>query len=266
MSLRRGWPALLTAVLALTACTDPGQAAGPVGSSPSALATPGIPPPTGVSATTAPGSQVPSTSARQPKPKPVVEPTTTNTLPPPPRPSRPAPSTAGRLSARSLPVPAGWRTVARKGGAEAGYQGNGTWVHARDPRYAAHDVITLGCAPVTRDDYPDPTSALEGSYAQGKHGSGIGLVLEFGRVEQAQRYYRRYVQQIRACRDPAGPLVARIVPSSLGLIDRRSYPDGDWLEVGAIHGTRLTLVLLTDPGQHRTRSTAEQILRQITAS
>ena len=62
-----------------------------------------------------------------------AEPTTTNTLPPPPPPSGPAPSTAGSLSARSLPVPAGWQTAVLDGGDEEGLQGNGTWVHARDP-------------------------------------------------------------------------------------------------------------------------------------
>lgn len=51
------------------------------------------------------------------------EPATTNTLPPPPPPTRPAPSTADGLSARSLPVPAGWRTAALPGSDEEGFQG-----------------------------------------------------------------------------------------------------------------------------------------------
>ena len=59
------------------------------------------------------------------------------------------------------------------GGDEEGFLGNGTWVHARDPRYAAQDVIAVGCAAVTRDDYADPTR-LEGNYviAQATQGSG----------------------------------------------------------------------------------------------
>lgn len=107
------------------------------------------------------------------------EPATTNTLPPPPPPTRPAPSTADGLSARSLPVPAGWRTAALPGSDEEGFQGNGTWVHARDPRYAAQDVITLGCSLVTRDDYTDPSAALEGNYKNHSrrswHWSGAGI-------------------------------------------------------------------------------------------
>ena len=93
----------------------------------------------------------------------VVEPTTTNTLPPPAEPTKPAPTRAGPLTAASLPIPRGWRTVVRAGGPEEGYEGNGTWVHGRDPRYAALDVISIGCAAVTRDDYRDPIHALEGT-------------------------------------------------------------------------------------------------------
>ena len=64
------------------------------------------------------------------------------------------------------------------GSDEEGFEGNGTWVHARDPRYAAQDVITLGCATVTRDDYTDPDAALEGNYHNRSGDRGIGLVLE----------------------------------------------------------------------------------------
>jgi hypothetical protein len=106
-------------------------------------------------------TSVPQVSATSAVPSPnaaaTVEPTTTNTLPPPPPPSGPAPATAGSLTATSLPIPAGWETAVRAGSDEEGFEGNGTWVHARDPRYAAQDVITLGCATVTRDDYTDQT-------------------------------------------------------------------------------------------------------------
>ena len=73
--------------------------------------------------------------------------------------------TAGSLTAESLPIPdGGGETAVLEGSDEEGFEGNGTWVHARDPRYAAQDVITLGCATVTRDDYTDPVAALEGNY------------------------------------------------------------------------------------------------------
>ncbi len=164
-------------------------------------------------------------------------------------------------------MPAGWQKVARAGGAEEGYRGNGTWVHGRDPRYAAQDTITIGCASITRDDYPDPVAALEGTY--GKRGAtdsrpGVGLALQFRSASDAHAYYRQYVAQVRACSDPNGQVVATVVPSPLGLIDHRTY-DGstDWTEVAAVHGVRATFLILTDPGHRIGRDQAEAILRAV---
>jgi hypothetical protein len=225
---------------------------------PSASTTPAAPTPGSNISPTA--SATGATPQRTPT---VTEPTTTNTLPPPPRPSKPAPSTAGELTAESLPVPRGWRTIARKGGSEEGYQGNGTWVHARDPRYAAQDVITLGCASITRDDYTDPSAALEGSYQKKEGAPGIGIVLQFDSRQAATRFYSLYVRQVAACRRADGPVLTRIIPSRLGLIDQRTYPDGDWTEVGALKADRLTLIILTDPGHKISMESSERLLQQI---
>lgn len=195
------------------------------------------------------------------------EPTTTNTLPPPKAPTAPAPKTAGKLTSKDLPVPAGWRTVARKGGAEEGYVGNGTWTHGRDPRYAAQDVITIGCASITRDDYPDPVAALEGTY--GRKGAvdsqpGVGELLQFKNAGDAKAYYQQYLGQVRACDSPQGQVYAKIISSDHGLIDQRVY-DGttDWTEVAKLTGDRLTLIILTDPGHKINKSAAEAILAKI---
>jgi hypothetical protein len=190
------------------------------------------------------------------------EPTTTNTLPPPPEPTEPAPSRAGPLTGESLPVPVGWRRVARDGGFEEGYLGNGTWVHARDARYAAHDVITLGCASVTRDDYTDPTHALEGSYERSGQ-PGVGLVLQFQTAGEASSYFRLYRSQVAACENASDPVRTKLVSSPTGLIDRRTYPDGQWTEVANIVGPRLVLILLSDPGHQISAAAAQQILAQI---
>lgn len=251
---------MLAAALGLAACTTASPAPDPtpaVASTQAPTATPGPP------AASSPTPAATSPASRSASGPTIAEPTTTNTLPPPPEPSRPAPSTAGRLTSRDLPVPAGWRSVVRAGGSEEDFQGNGTWVHARDPRYAAFGVITLGCAEVTRDDYPDPTAALEGTYQKKKDQPGIGLVLQFASERQAAAYYRVYLRQIRACRTPDGPVVVEVVPSALGLIDRRSSADGDWTEVGRLSGSRLTLVILSDPGHRRSRADSEALLRDI---
>ncbi len=260
MSRRLQAGAQTIGLLVLAACStaSPTPAPASTGSSPAVPATPTA----GASPTVRSTAATPTPRESAPT---VVEPTTTNTLPPPPRPSRPAPSTAGELSATSLPVPAGWKTIARPGGAEDGYQGNGTWVHGRDPRYAAHDVITLGCADVTRDDYPDPRAALEGSYTKKQGDAGIGLVLQFDSVEKASAYWRVYRDQVSACTAGDGPVSVRLVKSDAGLIDQRTYPDGDWTEVGQRAGARVTLIILTDPGHRITKAQSESLLRQIPA-
>jgi hypothetical protein len=155
--------------------------------------------------------------------------------------------------------------VAREGGAEEGYQGNGTWVHQRDPRYAARDAITIGCADVSRDDYSDPVAALEGTYESRAGDPGIGLVLQFGTADAAKGYYDHYVHQVSACTSEDGPVVAEVIQSNQGLIDRRSYPDGDWTEVAALRRSRVTLVILTDPGHKISTAAAERLLAATTS-
>ena len=225
-------------------------------------ATPGAPAPspapgttTGAAGSGSPSAPGPSTGSAEP-----VEPTTTNTLPPPPAPSAPAPSTAGELDAAELPVPPGWRTVALEGGDEEGFRGNGTWVHARDPRYAAQDVITIGCADVTRDDYPDPVAALEGNYSGRSGAPGVGLVLQFADADAAGRYWSRYRAQVRACEELDEPVRTDVLLDADGLVDRRRYPDGDWTEVSRQAGARITLVILNDEGRRLSLAHARRLL------
>lgn len=245
----RARAALAAALLVLAAgCTAAPAAPGP-GPSPS-------PAP--------PGPATPAASpAGSPTTEPASEPTTTNTLPPPPPPTGPAPSTAGSLRADALPVPDGWRPVALEGGAEEGFEGNGTWVHARDPRYAAQDAITIGCADVTRDDYPDPVAALEGNYADSSGAPGVGLALDFADEVAATAYWERYTAQVEACRTLDEPVRTELVEGLPGLVDRRTYPDGEWTEVGRRSGPRVTLVILSDPGHRFSRARTEALLEQL---
>jgi hypothetical protein len=224
--------------------------------------TPGAAPPvpadteSGLSPTSATSSPS-STSSRV-----LTEPTTTNTLPPPPRPTGPAPSTAGGLSASSLPIPSGWRTAVLPGSDEEGFQGNGTWVHSR-PRYAAQDVIAFGCISVTRDDYTDPSAALEGNYQNQSGDRGIGLVLEFPDEQTAIKYFDPYKRQVEACTRRDQPVRTALVSGVGGLVDRRTYPDSEWTEIAERNGSRITLIILTDPGHSITKPSAQRILDQI---
>ncbi|SDS73570.1 hypothetical protein [Microlunatus soli] len=261
--------ALAVGGMLLTGCQDTPQPSPSNRPPASASATGG--PSTSATSSAGGGSAKPTQSAspsRRASPGSTVapEPTTSNTLPAPPEPTAPAPKSAGPLTKKDLPRPAGWQPVARPGGAEEGYRGNGTWVQGRDPRYAAQDTITIGCAPVTRDDYPDPISALQATY--GKKGAtstpGIGLAMQFGSTADAKAYYGRYLDQVRACDKPDGPMLATVIDSDLGLIDQRRYADGtEWTEMAGQRGKRVTLVILTDPGHTIDRSAAESVLRQL---
>jgi hypothetical protein len=235
--------------LALTLLAACSAAAPPAGTP-----TPSPVPATG---TAGPVSAAPTTSPE------LAEPSTTNTLPPPPAPSAPAPSTAGDLDEAELPVPAGWRRVALEGGDEEGFRGNGTWVHARDPRYAAQDAITIGCAEVTRDDYADPVAALEGNYTGRGGAPGVGLVLSFADEAAATRYWTRYTDQVRACQTLDDPVRTKIVVDGDGLVDRRTYPDSRWTEVARRVGSRVVLVILSDDGHTLPEAEARRLLARI---
>lgn len=194
----------------------------------------------------------------------IPEPTTTNTLPPPPAPTAAPASTAGRLSAASLPVPAGWQTKALPSSDEDGTRSNGTWVHERDARYAALDVITLGCADVTRDDFTDPTTALEGNYVSADDEPGVGLVLDFANEVAATRYFGLLQAQVQACTTTDDPLRTTVVTNEADeLIDQRTYADSQWIEVARRHGTAVTLIILSDPGHAFPQSAARALLDQI---
>jgi hypothetical protein len=221
-------------------------------------AAPSLPSSTTSAPQTSATSVVPSSTGRA-----AAEPMSTNTLPPPPPPSVPAPSTAGGLSATSLPIPSGWQTAVLEGGDEEGFLGNGTWVHARDPRYAAQDVIALGCAAVTRDDYADPTAALEGNYQDRSGSPGIGLVLEFDDEQAASDYFELYRRQVQSCSTRDEPVHTTILSDVSGLVDRRTYPDSKWTEIAERNDRRVTLIILSDPGHAISKASAQRILDQI---
>lgn len=259
--MRGDGPLLAAAAAALLAACSAGSAVG-------APAAPGSKPPASAASTPRPSPALRSATSPVPTPArpaphtPSTPAEPSDALPPPPEPTAPAPSTAGSLTAADLPVPAGWRTVARAGGEEEGYRGNGTWVHARDPRYAASDVVTLGCADVSRSDYADPVAALEGSYD--RHGQpGVGLLLQFADAADAGRWWRVYGDQVRACQDASDPVRTRLLDAGEGLMDRRTYPDGRWTEVARQVGSRVTLVVLSDPRHQVSTGQARRLLAQM---
>ena len=153
--------------------------------------------------------------------------------------------------------------MALDGGEEEGFEGNGTWVHERDPRYAAADVIGVGCAPVTRDDYTDPVAALEGNYEGKGRRPGVGLAMQFADADAATRYFTLYRDQVQACTTSDGPVRTSVIPGVDGLADHRTYDDGEWTEIGRQTGNRVVLVILADPGHKISRAAAQAVLDQI---
>ena len=59
---------------------------------------------------------------------------------------------------------------------------------------------------------------------------------------------------------PSGPT---IVSDTDGLVDRRTYPDSDWTEIARQTGSRITMIILTDPGHRISRAATRAILDQI---
>lgn len=225
---RRGAPAgALTLVgalafLALVGCTG-GSASSP---SPSSGTTDGATP-AGAASSDAPFSPGPSD----------VD------LPAPSEASTPAASTAGRLSTASFPLPTGWKPVADGGGAEKGYLGNGTPAHARDPRYAAYELMAVGCATVKRSTWTDPTAALEVTLAKGQ-AKGVADALEFSTAQQASAWFGLWKEQVQACRSGNDPRTTGSGDAT-SWVGTRSYAGGDsWSETAAVTGSTVRLYAL----------------------
>lgn len=184
-------------------------------------------------------------------------------LPPPPAPSTPAPSTAGGLSQASLPVPSGWKAVARKGGVEEGYLGNGTPARARDPRRAAFEVMSVGCAAVDREAWTDPREALEVNLAKGSR-TGVAEVMTFASPAQASTWFGLWTKQVEACLDQENPRTTKTSADATSWLGTRSYGSADsWTELGAVNGATVRLYLLQDAAAALTPAQQQALLEQV---
>ena len=88
-------------------------------------------------------------------------------------------------------------------------------------------------------------------------------MLQFASEAKASAFWKVYLRQVQACQSAGGPVRTAITKSPLGLIDRRTYPDGTWTEVGAQVRERITLILLSDGGRAIGRADSEALLRRI---
>lgn len=228
---------------------DPGSAPAAARSSLTASATPSTPAPprTPPARPRTPPSQLPSPA-----------------LVPEPSPPDPPATTSLTLTGDDLPQAAalrgGWAPYEDPGGVEAGFDGNGSWVRARDPAELAAGLRPIGCAAASEPPaLPEPTAALEGTYVSERgEGRGVSVVMDYPDVASAQRFLTVLGRIVRDCAEPPGgvrasdPLTLVIEPLTVTaeeVVDVRRERGVDaspltWTEVAIRDGSRIGLLAL----------------------
>ncbi|MBI1378847.1 MAG: hypothetical protein GC157_15415 [Frankiales bacterium] len=113
-------------------------------------------------------------------------------------------TTSGPLGASTMPrataLGPGWKAYVDNGSPEEGYTGNGTPVVARDPRDVTDAMLPFGCQEATyATPVPVPVHALEADYRHTSGRHAVGIALDYGTPEAAQRFVDVYTAAMRAC-------------------------------------------------------------------
>lgn len=164
--------------------------------------------------------------------------------PTPVRPGVPAATAAGPLTEEALP-----RTIVGYTGVpgkptEGEFNPNGTWVRATDAAVASYQALPM-CG--TERETPRATYALAASYAGPGDAPGNGLVLQFGKPEDAQAWYAAFVDRMAACPPVNAPVTVTDVSRGDGSFTaRRNISDAraTWSETGRAKGDRVLLIAL----------------------
>ncbi|MGH3449031.1 MAG: hypothetical protein ACRDP4_15545, partial [Nocardioidaceae bacterium] len=97
---------------------------------------------------------------------------------------------------------------------------------------------------------PVPRHALQGSYHSAKSRPAQVVVLQFGSVPAATRYFRGFTRMLRACDRADGPGGVRVEPTrvrSESFLGRRHYVGArTWWEVDVRVGARVGVLLASD--------------------
>lgn len=160
------------------------------------------------------------------------------------QPTSPAPSTAGDLSAASLPASYLGFSAKERPPAENEYVPNDTWVHGLDAQQAATEAYPMcegaGAIPSTA-----PSAALMGSYLDSRGRLGNGLVLSFDTAAQATGYADAYRQALTSC--TSGQTVTAALASGDGwYAGRRTTQGTTWTEGIGVAGKHVILMLVAD--------------------
>lgn len=116
----------------------------------------------------------------------------------------PAKRRSGSLTAKVMPKASvfglGWHRDNAAGGAEQGFEGNGSFVHARDPHHASYELLPIGCTNPPPDDLalPMPAAALVGAYRRGPE-QAWAIALGFASEADATGWVRGFVEVETDC-------------------------------------------------------------------
>lgn len=164
-----------------------------------------------------------------------------------PRPTTPAPSTAGDLSAASLPASYLGFTAKERPPAEEEFVPNGTWVHEVAAQQAAVEALPM-CPANTGALTSRPDAALMGSYLDGAGHPGNGLALSFGSTATATDYATGYQRILASC--TSGATTTKQLGSGDGwYAGRRTTQGTTWTEGIGVRGTHVVLVMVQDGGR-----------------
>jgi D-alanyl-D-alanine carboxypeptidase len=165
--------------------------------------------------------------------------------------TRPAGRVSGPLGARSMPSPSalgvGWRRYADPGGPEAGWVGNGSFVHARDPVDAANGVLPLGCAAHADWNLPVPRYALQGAYLSRDSRPAQAVVMQFATRGAAAAYFAGLERRLQRCTTadgPSGLSVRTLLVTPGSFVGLRAYASHEsWREADVRAAARVTVLL-----------------------
>lgn len=180
---------------------------------------------------------------------------------------------AGPLTSRSLPQPAdlgsGWKGYDDPGGAEAGFEGNGSWVRERDAADVVAGLRPVGCAKAMPSrTLPRPRFALEGTYHGPDEGWGVTLGLQMESADDAKATLAGLRAYLQSCGDSDSDSLRITVTRTADdlLVDRRrdpELPNRVSTEVIAAAGSRVGLLLVTpDAGNTTDSARLQRLLTQ----
>ena len=159
-------------------------------------------------------------------------------------PQSPDASTAGSLSAVSLPPTFLGFTPDIREPEEGEFVPNGTWVYAaNDPASAATQTW-----PQCGTQQPGaPQYVLMGMYANDEGALGVGQAFEFASAADAGAWFNGYAADLQACQDLGDQAYTQVVDhttSGTVIADRRLVAGAPWGERVALEGAVITFVVV----------------------